>query len=151
MFDLIRDNSICSITQISVEEIEKENILRCSLKAMKISCEDVIRKIGNDVEVFVDGNRKIPQFKYNQKILVKGDGRSAVIAAASILAKVSRDNIMKKYAIKYPRYDFENNKGYGTQKHINAILQYGVTPIHRQSFLKKIYERENEKQLTLNL
>lgn len=151
LYDIVKENSIYSITSIGVEEIEKENILRCSLKAMKISCEDVISKIGNDIEVFVDGNRKIPQFLYKQKTIVKGDGKSASIAAASILAKVYRDKIMREYAIKYPQYDFAKNKGYGTQKHIDAILKYGTTSIHRQSFLKKIFERENEKQLILNL
>ena len=151
LFDLIKDNSEYSITPISVEEIEKENILRCSLKAMKISCENVIKKVGNDIEVFVDGNRKIPQFKFFQRTIVKGDGKSASVAAASILAKVYRDNLMREYALKYPEYDFENNKGYGTQKHIGAILKYGTTPLHRQSFLKKIFERENEKQLTFEL
>ena len=151
LFDLIKDNSVYSITPISVEEIERENILRCSLKAMKISCENVIKTTGNDAEVFVDGNRKIPQFLYPQKTIIKGDGKSASVAAASILAKVYRDSLMKEYASVYPEYDFVNNKGYGTQKHIDAILKYGVTPLHRKSFLKKIFERENEKQLTLNL
>lgn len=151
LYEIIKENSVYSITSIEVDEIEKENILRCSLKAMKISCENIIKKIGNKVEVFVDGNKKIPQFIYPQKTIVKGDAASASIAAASILAKVYRDNIMNKYAQIYPEYDFENNKGYGTKKHIEAILKYGITPIHRQSFLKKIFERENEKQLTLNL
>lgn len=151
LYEIIKENSVYSITSIEVDEIEKENILRCSLKAMKISCENIIKKIGNKIEVFVDGNKKIPQFIYPQKTIVKGDAASASIAAASILAKVYRDNIMNKYAQIYPEYDFENNKGYGTKKHIEAILKYGITPIHRQSFLKKIFERENEKQLTLNL
>ena len=151
LFDLIKENTIYAITTISVKEIERENILRCSLKAMKLSCESVISDLKADVEVFVDGNKKIPNFKYQQKIIVKGDGKSASIAAASILAKVYRDSIMKQYAIEYPEYDFANNKGYGTKKHIEAILKYGTTPIHRQSFLRKIFERENAKQLTLNL
>ena len=151
LFDLIKDNSVYSVTPVSAEEIEKENILRCSLKAMKISCENVIQTIGNDIEVFVDGNRKIPQVNFYQKTIVKGDGKSASVAAASILAKVYRDNLMREYALKYPEYDFGHNKGYGTQKHIDAILKYGTTPIHRQSFLKKIFERENQKQLVLNL
>ncbi|MCR4880384.1 MAG: ribonuclease HII [bacterium] len=150
LFNIIKANSINSITVIDVEEIEKENILRCSLKAMKVSCENIIKQIKENAEIFVDGNRKIPNFKYLQRTIVKGDGKSASIAAASILAKVYRDRIMKKYALEYPEYDFVNNKGYGTPKHIEAILKYGTTPIHRQSFLKKIFERENEKQLTLN-
>lgn len=150
LFEIIKEFSIFSITPIDVDEIEKENILRCSLKAMKISCENVIAQVSNDIEVYVDGNKKIPDFKYKQKAIVKGDSKSASIAAASILAKVYRDRIMKEYALKYPQYDFENNKGYGTQKHIEAIIKYGATSIHRTSFLRKIFERENEKQLTLN-
>ena len=151
LFDLIKDVAVYSITPICVEDIERENILRCSLKAMKISCENVIKKLDSSVEVFVDGNKKIPNFKYQQRTIVKGDATSASIAAASILAKVYRDGIMKDYAEKYPEYDFANNKGYGTKKHIEAILRYGTTDIHRPSFLRKIFERENEKQLTLNL
>ena len=151
LYNLIKDCSVYSIIPVEVEEIEKENILRCSLKAMKLSCENIIKQIGDEVEILVDGNRRIPKFQYKQTTIVKGDAKSASIAAASILAKVYRDNIMKEYAKKYPQYDFGNNKGYGTQKHIEAILEHGTTPIHRQSFLKKIFERENTKQLTLNL
>ena len=150
LFEIIKENSVYSIISVDVDEIEKENILRCSLKAMKLSCEDVIEKTGKNVEVFVDGNRLIRQFNFPQKTIVKGDAKSACIASASILAKVYRDNIMTNYAQIYPQYDFQNNKGYGTQKHIAAILKYGTTPIHRQSFLKKIFEREEEKQLILN-
>lgn len=151
LFELIKENSVYAITPVEVEEIEKENILRCSLKAMKMSCEEVIKKTGKDAEVFVDGNKLIRDFQFPQKTIVKGDAKSACIASASILAKVFRDNIMREYALIYPHYDFQNNKGYGTKKHVDAILKYGTTPIHRQSFLKKIFERENEKQLTLSL
>ena len=149
LFDLIQKYAVFSITEISVEEIEKINILQASLKAMKISCANVMKQLDENVEIFIDGNKKIPNFDYKQKTIVKGDGTSASIAAASILAKVHRDNLMHKYAEKYPEYDFSQNKGYGTKKHVQAILEHGTTPIHRQSFLKKIFAKEEQTQLTL--
>ena len=72
--------------------------------------------------------------------IIKGDTKSYNIAAASILAKVTRDRLMKKYSEKYPQYDFENNKGYGTKKHREALLKFGATEIHRKSFLTKILD-----------
>jgi len=149
LFDLIKKYTIFSITEISVEEIEKINILQASLKAMRISCSNVINQLDDDVEILIDGNRKIPNFNYKQRTVVKGDATSASIAAASILAKVYRDDLMSQYAEKYPEYDFPKNKGYGTKKHVQAILEHGTTPIHRQSFLKKIFAKEEQKQLTL--
>lgn len=149
LFDLIQKYAVFSITEISVEEIEKINILQASLKAMKISCANVMKQLDENVEIFIDGNKKIPNFDYKQKTIVKGDGTSASIAAASILAKVHRDNLMHKYAEKYPEYDFSKNKGYGTKKHVQAILEHGTTPVHRQSFLKKIFAKEEQTQLTL--
>jgi ribonuclease HII len=116
---------------------------------MRISCSNVINQLDDDVEILIDGNRKIPNFNYKQRTVVKGDATSASIAAASILAKVYRDDLMSQYAEKYPEYDFLKNKGYGTKKHVQAILEHGTTPIHRQSFLKKIFAKEEQKQLTL--
>ncbi|MCQ2958183.1 MAG: ribonuclease HII [Candidatus Gastranaerophilales bacterium] len=151
LFELIKDNSVYSITVIDVKEIEKINILKSALKAMKISCENVQQQLNEEVEVVIDGNKLIPDLKFKQSYIIKGDGKSASIASASILAKVYRDNLMNEYAKQFPQYDWGNNKGYGTKKHIEAILKYGETPLHRQSFLKKIYERENTKQLVLDL
>ncbi len=149
LFEIIKKNSIYSITTIDVEEIEKINILQAALKAMKISCENVMKQLDAEYEVFVDGNKKIPNVKFKQTTIIKGDGTSACIAAASILAKVHRDNIMIKYAEEYPEYDFEANKGYGTQKHIEAIKKHGITPIHRPTFLRKIFTPKIE-QMELN-
>lgn len=151
LYDIIIENSINAITVIDVDEIEKINILQASLKAMKLSCEKIISKIGVNVEIFIDGNKKIPNFKYESKTIVKGDATSASIAAASILAKVYRDRIMQKYSNEYPEYDFAKNKGYGTQKHIEAIHKYGILPIHRKTFLTKILNNEKSEQLTLKL
>ena len=148
LYEIIKENSVYSIKTISVEEIEKINILKAALKAMKLACEEVQKKLNGEVEVIIDGNKLIPSLKFKQSYIVKGDGKSASIASASILAKVYRDNLMTDYAKQYPVYDFENNKGYGTKKHIEAVLKYGDTPLHRKSFLKKIYEKE--EQLTLS-
>ena len=88
----------------------------------------------------IDGNR-LPPLDIPAEYIVKGDAKSMSVAAASILAKVSRDRLMLEYAEKYPQYAFEKHKGYGTKLHIEKILEFGETPIHRPSFLKKIYAK----------
>ena len=90
--------------------------------------------------VLIDGNRK-PGTGYEEVTIVKGDAKSISIAAASILAKVSRDRYMRELAEKYPEYEFERHKGYGTKLHYEKIEQYGILPDHRRSFLKKILEK----------
>ena len=90
----------------------------------------------------IDGNR-LPKLDIPAEYIVKGDAKSMSIAAASILAKVSRDRLMLKYAEKYPQYGFEKHKGYGTKLHVERILEYGPSPIHRPSFLKKIYAKNS--------
>ena len=118
---------------------EKINILNASLFAMKEAVYEVIQQLKDEnVLVLIDGNRKIKDFKYSQKTIIKGDSTSASIAAASILAKVSRDNYMLELDKKYPEYDFKKNKGYLTKNHIEAIKKFGITPVHRKSFLGKI-------------
>jgi ribonuclease HII len=84
--------------------------------------------------VLVDGNRKIPDCRTTQMAIVKGDGKSASIAAASILAKVTRDRLMVEAHAKYPHYDFANNKGYGTPAHQEALRRYGPCEIHRRTY-----------------
>ena len=85
----------------------------------------------------------------NEQAIIKGDATSYAIACASILAKVFRDKLMEDYAKTYSNYDFENNVGYGTKKHIEAIKTYGITPIHRLSFLSKIIGEEECKRISL--
>lgn len=146
LFDIIINNSIYSIICTEVEEIEKINILNSSLKAMKLACENVIKEAKlTDFITLVDGNRLIKNYKYTQKFVIKGDGKSASIAAASILAKVSRDRYMEKLAQEFPQYGWEHNAGYLTKAHLEAIDKYGLCKYHRPSFLKKHFE----KQLTL--
>lgn len=146
LYDFIINETVNETTCIEVEDIEKYNILACSLRAMKLSCEKVIDTIKkDDILVLVDGNKLIREFSYTQQYVIKGDSKSASIAAASILAKVTRDRYMKKLHEKYPQYNWQKNAGYLTKEHLNAIDKYGLTPYHRKSFLRKHFE----KQLTL--
>ena len=94
----------------------------------------------------IDGNKLIKNFNYPQKYIIKGDAKSASIAAASILAKVSRDKYMDKIHNEFPCYDWIKNKGYLTKTHIEAIQQYGVSKYHRLSFLKNIIKSPQETQ-----
>ena len=143
LYDVILKNSINSIICVEVEEIEKINILNSSLKAMKLACENVIKKAElNDFITLVDGNRLIKNYKYPQKFVIKGDGTSASIAAASILAKVTRDRYMENLAKEFPQYGWDRNAGYLTPEHLNAIDKYGLCKYHRPSFLKKHFEKQ---------
>lgn len=148
IYDIIKNETINSIVCIEVAEIEKINILNSSLKAMKLACEEVIAKAGNeDLLVLVDGNKMIKNFAYPQQFVIKGDGVSASIAAASILAKVTRDRYMEELDAKYPQYGWAQNAGYLTKSHLEAIDKYGLTEFHRPSFLRKHFEKQ--KQLNL--
>ena len=120
IFDIIKSETINSVVCIEVEEIERINILNASLKAMNMACSDVISRlpeelIGKELQVLVDGNRAIRNFTYPQKFIIKGDGTSASIAAASILAKVSRDRYMDKLDAEFPQYKWADNAGYLTK------------------------------------
>lgn len=139
LYDVIKKNSIWSIKAVTVEKIEKINILQASLLAMNYAVSDVIQQLNADNTLtLIDGNKLINNFNHKQKFIIKGDSKSASIAAASILAKVSRDKYMDKIHLEYPQYDWIKNKGYLTKAHIKAIQQYGVTKYHRLSFLKNI-------------
>ncbi|MGN0621703.1 MAG: ribonuclease HII [Porcipelethomonas sp.] len=126
------------IAKATVAEIEEINILSAAMLAMKRAVEGLETKPSL---VLADGN-KTPELSCETKAVVKGDGLSASIAAASILAKVTRDRYMTAQAEKYPGYGFEKHKGYGTKLHREKILELGPCPIHRPSFLKKIYEKK---------
>ncbi len=134
----ILENSITSIGHATVEEIDDINILRASLLAMKRAVEGLSKK---PKLVLIDGNH-IPDIKIESKSIIKGDNKSLSIAAASIIAKVYRDNLMTEYSKKYPGYLWEKNSGYGTKEHLEAIKNLGITPIHRTSF-KPIYNMLN--------
>lgn len=139
LYEPIKNNSYWAIKAISVEKIEEINILNASLLAMKYALEAVIEQIKDEkILTLIDGNKLIKNFSYPQKYIIKGDGTSASIAAASILAKVSRDMYMDKIHKEFPQYDWVKNKGYLTKAHIEAIQKFGTTKYHRQSFLKNI-------------
>lgn len=135
LFDeIIEKSEAYCVSTASVEEIDTLNILQATFLAMKRAVDGL--KIKPELAI-IDGN-SLPPLDIPAKDVVKGDGLSASIAAASILAKVSRDRYMKKQAEKYPEYQFEKHKGYGTELHIRLINEYGPCEIHRRSFLKKI-------------
>lgn len=146
LYEIILNSTVNSIVCVEVNEIEKINILNASLKAMKLACEDVVNKANlSKFITLVDGNKLIKNYDYPQQFVIKGDGKSASIAASSILAKVARDRYMDELASEYPQYGWNRNAGYLTKEHIKAIDEYGLTKYHRPSFLKKHFE----KQLTL--
>ena len=136
----IKQNSIYSIGEASVEEIDKLNILNASLLAMKRAINNLSSQ---PMSILVDGNFK-PINEANVFSIVKGDTKSISIAAASIVAKVYRDKLMAKLSKVHPAYKFESNSGYGTKEHQNALLKFGVSPIHRRSF-KPIHNILNNK------
>ena len=143
LFDFIKAESINETVCVEVAEIERYNILACSLKAMKLACENVIKRVGDkNLLVIVDGNKLIRDFKYPQKYIIKGDGKSASIAAASILAKVSRDRYMEELDKEFPQYDWKNNAGYLTKAHLDAVDKFGLTKYHRKSFFRKHFEKQ---------
>ncbi len=140
IYDVIKNSTKNKIVCVEVEEIERINILNSSLKAMKLACESIIGNI--DSLTLVDGNKLIKNFNYPQQFLIKGDSKSASIAAASILAKVSRDRYMQKLHEEFPMYNWAKNAGYLTKEHIEAIDKYGLCKYHRPSFLRKHFEKQ---------
>ncbi len=136
LFDVICEKSLSyNISAVDENTIDDINILQATYKAMTDAVDGLDLK--PDV-VLIDGNRIPPQLKVRSKAIVKGDAQSMSIACASILAKVSRDRFMLKIAEMYPEYMFEKHKGYGTALHIEKIKEFGPSPVHRRSFLKKI-------------
>lgn len=145
LYEIIINNSIWTLQQGSVEEIEKLNILRCSLLAMKKCVEEIGEKLNsNNIIVLVDGNKRIPELKYKQEAIVKGDYKSATIAAASIIAKVSRDRYMIQLDKEFPMYNWRENKGYLTKEHLDAVDKYGLTIWHRKKFFEKHFEKSTQ-------
>ena len=131
-----------SISVRNQDIIDRINILNATKECMKECFEN--SKVKPDL-LLVDAVKL--NICENELPIIKGDATSYAIACASIIAKVYRDRLMEEYALKYPNYDFENNVGYGTKKHIEGIKQYGITPIHRLSFLSKIIGEEECKRI----
>lgn len=140
LFDEITAQAISyGIGWASEREIDEINILRATLLAMRRAVEALPAPADY---ALVDGNQ-MPELDIPGETVVKGDGKCASIAAASILAKVSRDRLLRQWDTEYPGYGFASHKGYGTKAHYAAIMQYGILPVHRRSFLKKV-----EKELS---
>lgn len=139
LFDKIKEEALCySIASIDEKAIDEINILNATFLAMKKAVEGL--EIKPDYAM-IDGN-KTPDLSIDCESVVKGDANSVSIAAASILAKVSRDRYMLKMAEQYPEYQFEKHKGYGTKLHYQMLDEYGPSEIHRQTFLKTWYAKK---------
>ena len=135
--EIIEKAEAFCIASASVEEIEKLNILNADMLAMKRAVEGLKRNV--DI-VLVDGN-KAPDVAFKTCPVIKGDASSQSIAAASILAKVARDRYMLELDKQYPEYQFSKHKGYGTKLHYEMIKKYGISKVHRTSFLKNLNEK----------
>lgn len=136
LYDIICEKALAyCVAYGSLEEIESLNILEATFLAMNRSIVGL--PITPDYAL-IDGNAIPKGIKIPCETVVKGDAKSSSIAAASILAKVSRDRLLLEYDEKYPQYNFKKHKGYGTKEHTDLILKYGPSPIHRRSFLKKL-------------
>ncbi len=129
LYDKIIEHFPYAIAEISPQEIDEINILQASLKAMKLACEE----IGGINHALVDGN-KAPALDCPTTTVIKGDSKSKSIAAASIIAKVHRDHIMKELDKLYPYYGWAKNSGYPTEQHRKALILHGITEYHRKSF-----------------
>jgi ribonuclease HII len=136
LFSLLHEKArAVGIGIVEAQEIDRLNILRASLKAMKLAVESLPLKPDF---LLIDGIHSL-SLPLAQQAIPKGDQRCISIAAASIVAKVTRDRLMMAYHDQYPQYNFAQHKGYGTKEHLQAIRQYGCCPLHRQSF-KAIYQ-----------
>lgn len=164
LYDIIKENTVNSTVCIEVDEIERINILNASLKAMRMACENVINQLypipeekdkliarnmlsRSEIMILIDGNKRIWDFDYSQRYVVKGDARSASIAAASILAKVSRDRYMLRLDAEFPQYNWKDNAGYLTKEHMALIDKYGMCKYHRPSYLQKHFAKQEQLSL----
>lgn len=137
LYDIMIEQAVSyGIAFASEQEIDEINILQATFLAM----ERAMQKLSPQPELaLIDGNRT-KDFGLPVRTIVKGDSLSASIAAASILAKVTRDRLMEEYDAQYPQYGFAVHKGYGTKRHYETLREFGPSPIHRKTFLKKFYE-----------
>ena len=140
VFDEIMKNAIAvSTTGISNIDIDKYGISKCTINSMKKNIERLAINPDLILVDYIDLSSEYECGKYNFRDIVHGDSVSYAIAAASIVAKVTRDRLMCELSKEYPQYHFDKNKGYGTFEHIAAIREFGPCPIHRMTFLKKLF------------
>lgn len=134
LFVEIQEKAVCwHVSLVGPEVIDEINILQATYQAMR----EAVLALNPRPELLLNDAVTIPELDIMQIPIIKGDGKSVSIAAASILAKVTRDHLMMEYDRLYPEYGFAKHKGYGTKAHMDAIRKYGLCPIHRRSFLKK--------------
>lgn len=141
LFEEIKEKSLAyGISLVDNHRIDEINILQATYEAMRNALADAVKMANGKVPgmILVD-HVHIPEVEIPQMSITHGDAQSVSIASASILAKVSRDRLMKEYDEKYPQYAFAKHKGYGTKAHYEALAQYGPSEIHRMTFLKKLY------------
>ena len=138
LYDVIKETAVSyGIAFASEKEIDEMNILNATFLAMKRAVE----KLGVKPDLaLIDGNQK-PHMGINEVTVIKGDGKSMSIAAASVLAKVTRDRYMLELDKKYPQYEFKKHKGYGTKLHYEKLLEYGISDVHRKTFLKNLEDK----------
>lgn len=135
LFPVIQEKALAyGVAFASVKEIEERNILRATFLAMNRAIQGLA--VHPDLAL-IDGNRNT-EIEMTSRCVIGGDGKCASIAAASVLAKVTRDHLMLELAQQYPEYGFEQHKGYGTKAHYEALRKYGPSPVHRMSFLKNL-------------
>ena len=137
--DLQKEAIAFGIGIVSPERIDEINILQATYEAMREALKDMEKRFSLSPNILLNDAVTIPGIPIPQKAIVHGDAKSLSIAAASVLAKVTRDHIMLEYDEQYPKYGFKQHKGYGTKVHREAILTHGPCPIHRRSFLKNLY------------
>ncbi len=157
IYDLIQEHFYVGIGIVHADTIDRINILEATFLAMKSAISQLMKNIpvqhenhgrGSQAYVLVDGNQEIPNVSLRQETVVGGDGTVKSIAAASIVAKVTRDRMIVEYDKRYPEYGLAQHKGYGTKVHMDALRKYGPTPIHRMSFkpvLLSIPENANKR------
>lgn len=142
LFDEIREKAVAyGVGIVGPGQIDEMNILQATYEAMRLA----VRQLKVKPEILLNDAVTIPQVEMVQVPIVKGDAKSVSIAAASILAKVTRDRMMIEYEKLFPEYGFGKHKGYGTAAHIQALKEYGPCPIHRRSFIKKFVEEKVEE------
>lgn len=149
-YEFVHEHFYVGVGICNHETIDRINILEASFLAMKEALSDLKKNLENRIDeekliILVDGNKKIPNFSLRQEAIVGGDGIVKSISAASIIAKVMRDRIMLEMHEKYPQYDFDKHKGYGTKLHMDKIQKYGPCSIHRKSFepMKSLAKKRN--------
>lgn len=133
LFLEIKEKAVAyAVGVIGAEKVDEINILQATYEAMRLA----VSKLGTQPQVLLNDAVTIPGLTMEQVPIIKGDAKSVSIAAASVLAKVTRDHMMEEYDTLFPQYGFAKHKGYGTAAHISALKEYGPCPIHRRSFIK---------------